>query len=71
MNIKKDVEEITMYNRKEIMEQAPVLVTEDKVMLQAYQMALKNLYTSKKISMDDALLKTSRPEEFKRMVGLG
>ena len=39
--------------------------------MQTMEMALKNLYTSKKISMDDALLKTSKPEEFKRMVGLG
>jgi len=38
--------------------------------MQTIEMALKDLYLSKKITMDDALTKTSRPEEFKRLVGL-
>lgn len=38
--------------------------------MQTIEMALKDLYLSKKITMDDALAKTSKPEEFKRLVGL-
>lgn len=38
--------------------------------MQTIEMALKDLYLSKKITMEDALMKTSRPEEFKRLVGL-
>ncbi len=38
--------------------------------MQTIEMALKDLYLDKKITMDDALAKTSRPEEFKRLIGL-
>ena len=38
--------------------------------MQTIEMALKDLYLQKKITMEDALSKTSRPEEFKRLVGL-
>ena len=38
--------------------------------MQTIEMALKDLYLQKKITMEDALTKTSRPEEFKRLVGL-
>ena len=38
--------------------------------MQTIEMALKDLYLQKKITMEDALSKTSRPEEFKRLVGM-
>lgn len=34
------------------------------------EMSLKELYMDRKISLEDALAKTSRPEEFKRLAGL-
>ena len=38
--------------------------------MQTIEMALKDLYLQKKITMEDALMKTSRPDEFKRLVGM-
>ena len=47
-----------------------VMQTGAGVGMQTIEMALKDLYLQKKITMEDALTKTSRPEEFKRLVGL-
>lgn len=47
-----------------------VMQTNTAVGMQTIEMALKDLYFDKKITMDDALAKTSRPEEFKRLIGM-
>jgi len=39
--------------------------------MQTLESSLKNLYDQRKISLEDAMLKTSRPEDFKRMVNAG
>ena len=48
-----------MYNREEIMKQAPVLVTKDKELLQAYEMALKNLLEINTVSCDSKVYNKS------------
>ena len=39
--------------------------------MQTLEMALANLYKQKKISLEDALSKTSKPDELKRMLAVG
>lgn len=38
--------------------------------MQTLEMGLKELYLSRKISIEDAMAKTSRPEELKRLIGM-
>ena len=47
-----------------------VMQTGTGIGMQTMETALKNLYLSKKIAMEDALAKTSRPEELTKMMGV-
>lgn len=47
-----------------------VLQTGSGLGMQSLETALKELYVKKLISLEDALSKSSRPEEFKRLVGV-
>ena len=38
--------------------------------MQTLEHALKDLYTRRQITLEDALLKTNRPDEFKRLAGV-
>lgn len=47
-----------------------MIQTGSQLGMQTLESALKELFIQKKISLDDALLKSQRPEEFKRLSGL-
>ena len=47
-----------------------MIQTGSQLGMQTLESALKELFMQKKISLDDALLKSQRHEEFKRLSGL-